>query len=285
MNWGVACDYDVLTDVLVSPPDHYVWLPNCAVARKTIGHGAGFDLDLAKRQHEGLRHALEASGVRVHAAPSRPNLPDLSFTRDTSVMTPWGLLSCRMAMHERSAEVDVIESYVRALGAPVWRRIASGSLEGGDVCLIRPGLALIGVNGERTTEAGAAEAAQAFRDEGWDARLYPFEPFFLHLDTFFCMVAEDMALACIDIIDDDFLNWIAARGVRTIPVSYKDMRRLGANVLALGDRRVLAAAHNSGVNAAMREAGLSVIETDITQFTLGGGGVHCLTMALGRARP
>ncbi|WP_293784707.1 arginine deiminase family protein [Sphingosinicella sp.] len=274
----------MLTDVMISSPDHYVWLPNCAVAREAMGHGARFDLDLAKRQHEGLRRTLEAIGAKVHEVPPRSDLPDLCFTRDTSVMTPWGLMSCRMAMPERVAEVDAVENYARALGIPLWRRIASGCIEGGDVCLLRPGLALIGVSGERTMPSGAAEAARAFRDEGWDVHLHAFEPFFLHLDTYFCMVAEDAALACIDVIDDDLLDWIGARGVHIIPVSYKEMRRLGANVLALGDRRVLAAAHNRRISTTMRETGLTVIETDITQFTLGGGGVHCLTMALGRAR-
>jgi N-dimethylarginine dimethylaminohydrolase len=282
MNWGVQCDYDALTDVMVSAPDYYKWLPNCAVARSTIAGGAAVDLDLARSQHESLRRALESAGVRVHAVPPHSDLPDLSFTRDTTIMTPWGLLSCHMAAAERSAEVEHVEAYVRHLGVPLWHKITQGHLEGGDVCLLRPGIALIGSGGERTTREGAAEAADAFRDAGWDVRIYPFESYFLHLDTFFCMVAADAALVCPDVVEDELLDWIASLGVRMIPVGFKDMRRLAANVLALGDRRVLAAAHNSRANAAMREARLTVIEVDVAQFTLGGGGVHCLTMALAR---
>lgn len=283
MNWGVHCDWNPLTDVLVSTPEHYVWLPNCAVARHTMDSGGQLDRQQALSQHEALRQRLASLGARVHAVPPSADLPDLSFTRDTTAMTPWGLLSCRMSEAERSAEVRYVEDYVCSLGVPLWHRTRAGSLEGGDICMLRPGLVVIGVGGDRTSMEGAMEASDAFAAEGWEVRRYRYDAYFLHLDTFFCLAAQDLALACTDIIEDEFLDWLGRIGITLIPISFKEMRRLGANILALGDGQVLSSSQNRRANAAMAEHGLRVHEVDVSQFALGGGGIHCLTMPLARA--
>ena len=59
---------------------------------------------------------------------------------------------------------------------------------------------------------------------------------------------------------------------------------LGANAISLGDERVLSAAGAGALNAAMRAHGLTVHELDLSMFTLGGGGAHCLAQALRRER-
>ncbi|MFP3422447.1 arginine deiminase family protein, partial [Bacillus sp. SIMBA_161] len=87
---------------------------------------------------------------------------------------------------------------------------------------------------------------------------------------------------CVDVLDDNFLDWLRERQIRLIPVSYKDVMQLSCNVLSLGNERVLSAAHSENVNAALRAEGLEVIETPLDLFTAGGGGVHCLTMPLRR---
>jgi len=112
--------------------------------------------------------------------------------------------------------------------------------------------------------------------------IYPFDPHFLHLDTQFAMVGEGLALACPDVISDGFLVQLAKLGIELLPVSYKEARTLGCNVLALGDRRVLATADNDRVSAILRARGYDVETLDPDQFTCCGGGVHCLTMPLAR---
>jgi len=96
------------------------------------------------------------------------------------------------------------------------------------------------------------------------------------------MVDERRALACTDVLDDGFLLQMEAQGIELLPVSYKEARKLGCNVLSLGKGRVLASAENKRVNGMLRTLGYKVIEADIGQFTRCGGGVHCLTMPLAR---
>jgi arginine deiminase len=47
---------------------------------------------------------------------------------------------------------------------------------------------------------------------------------------------------------------------------------------------VISAAGAGELNAALRARGITVIELDLTMFTLGGGGAHCLGQALRRER-
>jgi arginine deiminase len=97
------------------------------------------------------------------------------------------------------------------------------------------------------------------------------------------MVGDGLALACVDVLSDDFLESLKTHRIETIAVSYKEARALGCNVLALGDRRILASADNERVNGLLRARGFQVETVELDQFTRCGGGVHCLTMPLARA--
>ena len=209
----------------------------------------------------------------------------MCFTRDALLTTPWGLLALRPAAQHRQPEADHALAMVRRLGAPLAARIRRGTAEGGDIAIIRPGLVIIGCSGERTDEEGAESVAEIFRSQGWDALIYRFDPHFLHLDTQFSMVAEGLALACTDVLDDRFLDDLHRLGIETVPVSYKEARSLGCNVLALGGGHILSSADNGRVNAVLEKRGFTVEPLAIDQFTQCGGGLHCMTMPLARTRP
>ena len=80
------------------------------------------------------------------------------------------------------------------------------------------------------------------------------------------------------------MSWLRGRGFELIEVSAEDAFQLGANAISLGDERVLSVASAASLNAAMRARGLTVHELDLSMFTLGGGGAHCLAQALRRER-
>ena len=180
-----------------------------------------------RRLHRALRQVLERHGVACRMAPPAAAMPDLCFTRDAAVTTPWGLVLLNPALPHRAAEVDHLAAAADRCGLPPVARISAGTIEGGDVCIVRPGLAIIGCSGERTTPAGAAELAGMFRRRGWEVLVHLYDPHFLHLDTIFCMLDEGHALACVDVLDDGFLAAVAARGITLLPVTYKEARRRG----------------------------------------------------------
>lgn len=280
---GVDSEFGRLTRVLLSAPDHLSMVPCNSVTKEALRNGMQVSLAMAAAQHRDLIRTLESAGVETLVVPGKAGLSDQSFARDTTLMTPWGLVGLRPGAFHRRAEVAHVMAQAQAAGVPILETIAHGTIEGGDVCILRPGFVVIGVSGGRTNEEGAEALASIFRRHGWRAMLYFFDPHFLHLDTIFAVVDDDLALGCRDVLDDAFIAEMERSGMEILPVSYKQARRLGCNVVSLGDRRVLSSSDNAGINAVLKARGYEVLSVDVSQFTRCGGGVHCLTMPLARA--
>jgi arginine deiminase len=278
--FAVASETGLLREVLLCPPDHYRWIPTNAVARRTLANSAQPDRRDLAAQHGELRAALVESGVRVHDLSAAPHLPYMAYTRDQVVVTPWGPVLCQLERPQRRGEYATLLDWHAAQGSAFWRKSSAGTLEGGDIHIIRPGLAVIGASGGRTDEAGAEQLAGWLREEGWECRVEPFDEHFLHLDVLFCMAAPGLAVACADVLDAGFLAWLADRDIRILPVPYREAMRLGCNILALGDDRVISSRGSVALNAALRAEGLTVLDPDLSLFAAGGGGPHCLTCPL-----
>lgn len=270
-----------LTDVLLCAPSYLEPVPCCSVTRESLRNGFTTSRAKAAAQHAALRRVLADHGVTCHDLPPVPGMPDLAFTRDVAVATPWSLVALNPALGHRSVEVDHLIDWAGRHAGTV-ARITRGRIEGGDVCIARPGLLIVGVSGTRTDEAGAEEFSERFHAEGWDVLICHFDEHFLHLDTIFCMLDDNRALACLEALDDRFIDEMAERGIELLPVSYKESRRLGCNILSVDGHRIVAAAGTPRVAATLRDSGFSVSEVDIDQFSACGGGIHCLTMPLAR---
>ena len=280
--WGADSEFGRLTDVMLSAPHHLELVPCNAVAIEHHRSGASCCPDRAGAQHRALADALEAEGVRCHFVPPREGMPDLSFTRDATAITPWGLVGLRPAVAHRGAEVDHVLDAGRSWGVPVLGTIDRGTVEGGDVCLLRPGIVAIGMSGERTNAEGATALAALFERRGWRALIARFDPHFLHLDTHFTMIERDHALACIPALEPAFRAEVEALGITLLPVTEDEVRRLGGNLLSLGGGRLVSSADNERVNALLETLGYKVIRVTIDQFARCGGGIHCLTLPLAR---
>jgi arginine deiminase len=280
---GVAGETDPLQRVLLCAPNHLEPVPCCSVTKESIRAGFESDTHAALAQHRGLREILADSGAKIDLLPPRPGMPDLCFTRDVGVSTPWGLVALNPALKHRAVEVAHFKAWAEAYSQSRVEQITVGSIEGGDVCVARPGLLILGVSGNRTDDEGAEAFAARFRHEGWEVLLYRFDEHFLHLDTIFSMLNPTTALGCTEVLDDEFLENVASHGIQVLPVTYKESRRLGCNVVSIDGQRIVAGAGTPRVSAMMRDAGFTVTEANLDQFTACGGGVHCLTMPLLRA--
>ena len=70
------------------------------------------------------------------------------------------------------------------------------------------------------------------------------------------------------------MSWLAGKGFEILR-SAEEAFTLGVNAMSLGDDRVLSTARRGAERAAAR-ARAEVFDPDLTMFTLGGGGAHCL---------
>ena len=282
-DWVVNSEVGRLEDVLLGPPDFFEWRPVGAISRETLRRRDSFDRQLAMAQHARMVEAYEAAGVRVHSLQAWPELKYAVFARDSSAMTPWGPMITLIQTPYRRGDYAVAIEFYQELGVPIWKMVTAGHFEGGDLQVLEPGLVLCGYGGERSDRAGAEQVAGWFEALGWEAVRVPFPAHFVHLDVTVGPLAEKLIAVCTEAHEPWFPELLRARGYEILEVSYGEATQLGCNVVALGDDRVLSTARNARLNARLRARGIEVYDPDLSMFTLGGGGPHCLCQALKRA--
>jgi N-dimethylarginine dimethylaminohydrolase len=282
--WGVDSEHGRLLDVLLCGPENFRWRETSAITRATLDAGHVFDPALARSQHAELVSAYEEAGVRCHFLEPDPALHYQVFTRDSSTMGPNGTVVTQPAQWWRRGEYAPVIRFHREARVPIRGMITAGALEGGDVMIIEPGAVLIGCGGTRTQDLAADQLAEWFREDGWEARVQPFPDRYVHIDVIVAVLAEKLAAVCPDVLPAAAVGWLRGKGFELLEVSEDQAFTLGANAISLGGERVISAAAAEELNAMMRSRGLEVIEVDLSMFTLGGGGPHCLSQALRRER-
>jgi N-dimethylarginine dimethylaminohydrolase len=280
--WGVDSEYGILREVLIGPIDHFAWQPGNSVARRAERVGLHFDFRIARRQYEEMLDAYRSAGVRVHFLAAEPHLPYQIFARDSSVMTPWGAVIMQLQKPYRRGEYAACLQFYLTQGIPIYDLITAGNVEGGDFMVLQPGVAACGYSGERSIEPAVRQLQGWFEAEDWELHTYAFDPHFLHLDVQMGMIAEGLAVVCVEAVEPELLEWLQSKRIRVISIPYGDAMQLGGNVVALGNERVLVPASSKNLIAACRAEGLTVYNPEVSMIGHGGGAVHCMCQALKR---
>lgn len=284
MPWGVDSEHGKLLDVLLCPPANFRWLPTSAITRATLESGHRFDPALAASQHAEMVSVYESAGVRCHFLEADPALAYQVFARDSSAIGPNGAVITQLNQWWRRGEYAAAIRFYQRAQIPIRGMITAASLEGGDVVIVEPGAVLIGVGESRTQEAAANQLAAWFEEDGWEARVQPIPERFVHIDVLVSILAEKLAAVCVEALPGGGVAWLREKGFELIEVSAEQAFDLGVNAISLGEDRLLSAAGASELNEAARAHGLTVHDPDLSIFTLGGGGPHCLGQALRRER-
>lgn len=286
LKWGINNDYSKLSDVLLGKPEFYRWVEAGPLIGRTLANaektGHKFDLQLAMKQHSEMVSIYEENGVTCHYLDSDEVLHRNFFARDSSAMSPWGPLVCHMQLKCRRADYATVIKFYQDHDIPIWKFATAGHFEGGDFNIIEPGRVLIGYCGERSEKAGSEQVAEFVRAEGWEAVTAPISREFVHMDGLIVPLAEKLAVACVDAMEPWLVDIVRGWGIEIVDVDYREAKNLGVNLVALGDGKVLSMAGATDLNAKMRALGFEVYDPDMSMFTLGGGGVHCLSQALCR---
>jgi len=285
-NWGIDNDYATLTDVLLGVPEYFRWVEAGPLIARTLNNaeqtGFKFDLQVAMAQHSEMVSIYEENNVKCHYLESDPVLHRNFFARDSSAMTPWGALICHMQLKVRRADYVTAIQFYQSNDIPIWQYATAGHFEGGDFVILEPGKVLIGYCGERSEKPGAEQVAEFVRTEGWEALTVPISREFVHMDGLIVPLDEKLLVACIDALEPWVVKQLTDWGFSFVDVPYSEAKDLGVNLVALGNGKVLSMKGATELNAKMRAMGYEVYDPDMSMFTLGGGGVHCLCQALNR---
>ena len=284
--WGIDNDYGVLRDVLLGKPDYFRWVEAGPLIGRTLKNmhktGIEFDFDLSQHQHQEMVRIYEDAGVTCHYLDSDPVLHRNFFARDSSAMTPWGALICHMQLKCRRADYHSVIKFYQDNNIPIWRYATAGHFEGGDFVILEPGTVLIGYCGERSEQEGSEQVAEFVREKGWDVEVAPIPALFVHMDGLVVPLDHKLVVTCLDALEGWVIDWLKKKGFDFVDVGFGEAKDLGVNLVSLGNKKVLSMAGSVKLNQDLRDRGYEVFAPDMSMYTLGGGGVHCLCQALKR---
>lgn len=246
-------------------------------------------------------------------------LPNLLFTRDSSVRIGRYVAITALAMPARARETQLTEviwtAHPRLAGTPTLHGWQAENLEGGDVLLLAPGVVAVGV-GQRTSPAGAERLARQLFQLGL-ARTVLVAPVdqtraTMHLDTVMTMVDVDTVVMYPNIADRLQAWTVTPGGEGALDVSGPepfavaaaramgiDRLRLidtgtdpvtaereqwddGNNTLALAPRVAVAYERNAVTNGRLEAAGIEVIPIAGSELGSGRGGPRCMSCPIER---
>ena len=284
--WGINNDFAVLRDVLLGRPEYYKWVEAGPLIGRTLRNmhktGIVFDYELAQRQFEEMVRIYEKAGVNCHYLEPDRVLHRNFFARDSSAMTPWGALICHMQLKCRRADYVSAIKFYQQNNIPIWNYATAGHFEGGDFVILEPGSVLIGYCGERSEQAGSEQVADFVRAEGWDVEVAPIPALFVHMDGLVVPLDHKLLVACLDGLESWVIDWLVNKGFNFVDVGFNEAKDLGVNLVALGNKKVLSMAGSVNLNKKLTDLGYEVFAPEMSMFTLGGGGVHCLCQVLKR---
>ena len=280
--WTLRNETDPLTDVLLGSPKHLFHRATSSLSRKHLRE-APCDIPLAQAQHAELVDAYRHFQVNVHLLDAEPELTMQVYSRDSSVMTPYGAIITAMANWWRRGEnYAAIRAYEK-LGIPIYDMVTAGTFEGGDFNVIEEGCVLIGCGGARTQEEGARQVAGWFEAEGWEVRLAFIDEYYVHIDLMVVPIAEKLTAVCVACTDPAIVSWLKDKGHEIIDVPFQHTMALGCNLMSLGNDRVIAPSSSTVLIDNLRARGFDVAAVDTAEISKTGGGIHCMAQSLRRA--
>jgi N-dimethylarginine dimethylaminohydrolase len=211
---------------------------------------------------------------------------DSIYVRDASVITPHGVILCRMGKPQRAGEPAAQQAFFQSTGIPILGAIQPpGTLEGGDVTWLDARTIVVG-RGYRTNDAGISQLRELLGDSVDEFIVVPLAHWRGHGDVFHLMsiispIDRDLAVVYSPLMPVPFRERLLDRGIALVEVPDEEFESMGANVLAVQPRRCLMVAGNPKTRARLEQAGAEVLEYDGAEISLkGGGGPTCLTRPL-----
>lgn len=242
--------------------------------------------DLARAQHDQLAQVYQAHGVDVYYVQSMdPDRPNAIFCRDLVAPTSEGVIIARPAMAARRGEERFVAEAVARVGVPITKTInGTATFEGADLLMVDRRTAFLGW-GNRTNKEGAEQVIQELRYQGVDDITVVQVPYGVaHLDCMFGLAATDVAVVFPWLTPFIVCEKLLDRGYRIVELQNPREARFGyaVNFVALEPGKIIMPAGNPESAEAMTQAGLEIIEVDMSEIVKGMGAVHCCTGFLRR---
>lgn len=282
-DWGCDSETGTLRAVLMHRPGP-------EIRRMTDWEAFRFrglmDFQKAVDQHDTLASIYRENGVEVHYVErTRPDRPNAIFMRDLMFMTPEGAIVGRPAIELRRGEERFVAESLAALGVPLIKTVnGDGVFEGANAMWVDPETVILGT-GARANESGAGQVENELRNLGVKYILrFPIPYGHAHIDGLLNIADRKVAMLFPWQVTYDVAKALLDRGFKLVEAT--DVREVketfGVNFVALQPGKVVMPSGNPRCKAALEDAGVQVIEADISELLKGWGAIHCMTAPLRR---
>jgi N-dimethylarginine dimethylaminohydrolase len=244
------------------------------------------DPELARRQHDALADIYRQHGAKVYYVDNmRQDRPNAIYVRDLMFMTPEGAIVGRPAMASRRGEERFVAETLGQLGVPIIKTVnGEGIFEGACAMWVDRETVILGT-GARANTAGAAQVEAELRNIGVTEVIKFQVPYGqAHIDGLMNIADRKVAMifpwqtpfdVCEPLLERGF-TIVEASSIEEVKVTF------GVNFVALEPGKVVMPTGNPGCRAALEDAGIAVIEVDVSEIMKGWGAIHCATAFLKR---
>ena len=255
---------------------------------RALNFAAAPDLRRAVDEFAAFKDLIASSGAAIDEVSRHPDTTlDAIYARDASIVTPRGVILCRMGKRARQHEPAVQRLAYEALGVAILGVIESpGLLEGGDVVWFDERTVAV-ARGYRTNDAGIAQLTSLL-GPAVEVIVVPLPHHrgpddVFHLMSIISPVDERLAVVYSPLMPVPFREWLMERGFEFVEVPPEEFDTMGCNVLALAPRRCVMVDSAPITRQRLEAAGAVVLTYVGTEISLkGGGGPTCLTRPLAR---
>ncbi|MEW6522899.1 MAG: arginine deiminase family protein [Bacillota bacterium] len=282
-DWGVDSECGQLRSVLMRRPGPEIDGLTDAVA---IRFKELPDPEKARDQHDRLAELYGEHGVTVHYVEDMaPDKPNGMFCRDLCVMTPEGAIVTRPGLTLRRGEERYVAQALGRLGVPIAKTInGRATFEGADLMWVDSRTVLLGL-GNRSNLEGCQQVERELRNMGVEDIIYVQVPYgSAHLDGFINIAGPRTAVCFPWQTPYVVAEALKRRGFHILEVAnIRELRTsMVINFVALAPDVIVVAEGAPETTGMYRQAGIEVIQVDVSELMKGWGSVHCLTTFLKR---
>ena len=227
--------FGTLKKVILCPPDNFTLVPINVIAQGYLDQGEKGDLAICRREHAEFAQAYLENGTEVVMLEPRKGFPYQVFARDFGASVAGGVVLGRFSVEVRRGEEQDAKAVIASLNYPLLGTVEQGAFEGGDFWMLDESTLAVG-SIARSTPEGIEALRCILEPRGYEVVMVGAEEKFLHLDMIFNIVAERVAVACIDALPDDFLKRVRLMHYELIELPEEDVlscaatcRRLAAD--------------------------------------------------------
>jgi len=258
-------------------------------------------------EHRNYQELLESNGVKVYELADHVEenidmirkMPNITFLHDIAVISGKGAILSKMRPPARENEEIVVKEALNNLGIPILKEFTGeeGFFEG---CLLLSKETVFVADTERHTYSLIREFISSVLNE-FNEVIYariPKARRYMHPDTIFNRVKEDLALAYLPAFEEtclftensreriDFREFMKEKGMEIVSVSDSEQSRLGCSFVPLESGTIFHydIALDQETRKTLSNEGVEIIPFHPEALLAGGGSLRCHTLRLCRRK-